>query len=64
MNVSLSFSSLLGLLFIALKLCDKIDWSWIWVLSPFWIPLAATLGVFLLALIVLLLIAVFEAVFK
>lgn len=27
-------------LFIALKLLDKIDWSWWWVLSPLWIPLA------------------------
>jgi len=25
------------LLFMALKLCDVIDWSWWWVLSPLWI---------------------------
>lgn len=34
------FMSLLLLLFIALKLTDYIDWSWGWVLSPFWIPLS------------------------
>ena len=33
-----SFLGLLTLLFIALKLTDKIDWSWVWVLSPAWIP--------------------------
>ena len=31
------FQSLLLLLFIGLKLTGHIDWSWIWVLSPFWI---------------------------
>ncbi len=30
---------LLGVVFIVLKLCAVIDWSWLWVLSPFWIPL-------------------------
>lgn len=37
---SIGFSGLLGLLFIALKLCGVIDWSWWWVLAPFWIPVA------------------------
>ena len=32
------FCGLLGLLFIALRLCGVIDWSWWWVLSPIWIP--------------------------
>lgn len=36
---------LLGLLFIALKLIGVIHWSWVWVLAPFWIPLAIALGV-------------------
>lgn len=31
------FTSLLTLIFITLKLIDKISWSWIWVLSPTWI---------------------------
>lgn len=33
----LSFGSILGIVFIVLKLIGKIDWSWKWVLSPFWI---------------------------
>lgn len=32
------FCSLLGLMFIGLKLTDHIDWSWWWVLAPLWIP--------------------------
>ena len=35
---------ILGVAFIILKLCGVINWSWIWVLAPFW-------GGFLLALI-------------
>lgn len=36
-NRAPGFSSLLGLLFIGLKLAGHLDWSWWWVLSPFWI---------------------------
>lgn len=32
--------SVLVVVFITLKLCGVIDWSWWWVLAPFWIPLA------------------------
>jgi len=31
--------NLLVVLFIALKLCGVITWSWWWVLSPIWISL-------------------------
>ena len=33
----MSFSGVLALIFIVLKLCNVIDWSWVWVLSPIWI---------------------------
>lgn len=36
----ISFYSLLGLLFIGLKLGGVITWSWWWVLAPIWIPIA------------------------
>jgi hypothetical protein len=26
------------LIFLTLKLCDVIEWSWWWVISPLWIP--------------------------
>ena len=35
----------LTMLFVALKLCDKIDWSWWWVLSPLWLPWAIAFAV-------------------
>ena len=41
-----SLPTLLTVLFIALKLCDIIDWSWWWVLSPIPIVLGVALGVF------------------
>lgn len=36
--------TLLGVLFIGLKLTGFIAWSWLWVLSPFWIPLVLALA--------------------
>ena len=43
----------LGVAFVVLKLCNVIDWPWIWVLSPFWIGLCLFLIVLAIALIVL-----------
>lgn len=47
-----SFLTLLLILFIGLKLGKVIAWSWLWVLSPIWIPLAAAVVIFVLYLIV------------
>ena len=33
------------LAFFFAKIFDKIDWSWWWVFSPLWIPIAFILGV-------------------
>lgn len=35
------FLPILAVLFIGLKLTNQIAWSWLWVLSPLWLPLAA-----------------------
>lgn len=35
-------------LFIVLKLAGGIDWSWLWVLSPLWLPFAVTATVLIL----------------
>lgn len=42
-----SFTGLLTILFIALKLCGVINWSWLWVLSPIWI-VAILITIFIL----------------
>ena len=47
--------SLLLTVFIVLKLTDKIDWSWWWVLSPIWIPVALILFLLIVLLILKLL---------
>ena len=46
-----SFSSLLTIVFIVLKLTDVIDWSWVWVLSPSWISILLGLVLMLFILI-------------
>ena len=33
----IGFVGLLTIVFIVLKLCKVISWSWVWVLSPIWI---------------------------
>lgn len=48
----IGFSDLLGILFIVLKLCGVINWSWWWVLAPFWIPVALTIVITLVVVVV------------
>lgn len=40
--------SILLVAFIVLKLCGVIAWSWLWVLSPLWIPIALVLVILLI----------------
>lgn len=46
---STSIMSLIGILFIALKLIGVIDWSWWWVLAPFWGSAALLVIIFIIA---------------
>lgn len=49
-TASFPILGILGLIFITLKLAGigvVSSWSWIWVLSPFWIPLAFGLTIVL-----------------
>lgn len=41
----IGFAGLLTIVFITLKLCNVIAWSWWWVLSPIWISLGLVLGI-------------------
>lgn len=44
----IGFTGLLQIVFIILKLCHIIDWSWWWVLAPTWITvllLAVVVGI-------------------
>lgn len=40
------------LIFIVLKLTNLIDWSWVWVLAPFWIPACLAMVGILIYLII------------
>lgn len=40
----IGIGGVLLIVFIVLKLCGVIAWSWWWVLGPFWIPLALWLA--------------------
>ena len=52
----IGFVGLLTIVFIVLKLCKVINWSWVWVLSPIWISAAlATLLLVILIIIVVIL---------
>lgn len=42
-NNGIGFFGVLTIVFIVLKLCDLIKWSWVCVLMPLWFPLAIAL---------------------
>lgn len=48
----IGFAGLLTIVFIVLKLCKIINWSWIWVLSPIWI--SAALAILLLVIFIII----------
>ncbi len=55
----IGFLGLLAIVFIVLKLCGTIEWSWWWVLSPIWIPTGLVLlAIAVFALVVLVLTAI------
>jgi len=46
------FFGVMFLIFMTLKLCDVITWSWWWVTAPLWGPLLFALSIFFVVLIV------------
>jgi hypothetical protein len=46
-------ASVLGIVFVILKLTGNIDWKWIWVLSPWWISISLVLIILIIAAIVI-----------
>lgn len=42
----IGLGGVLFIVFLVLKLTDKIDWSWWWVTSPLWIPAAIVATIF------------------
>lgn len=48
----IGFSGLLTIVFIVLKLCGVINWSWIWVFSPMWISAALCIAIFVFIIMI------------
>lgn len=51
-NSAYNFIYMLTVLFIGLKLCNMIHWSWWWVLSPMWITMAFGIVLIIFSLII------------
>lgn len=51
-GAGIGFSGVLTIVFIVLKLCKVINWSWVWVLSPIWISMIITIVIILIAFLV------------
>lgn len=50
----IGFIGALTLIFITLKLLNKVTWSWWWVLSPVWISVIIIVLIILIALVVII----------
>lgn len=45
---SLGLTTILFLIFLVLKLCKVINWSWLWIFSPLWISAIIWIIVFII----------------
>ncbi len=59
----IGFLGLLTVLFIGLKLAGIIEWSWLWVLSPLWLPVAVGLGIAAVVLLFVLIVMIISFLF-
>lgn len=50
-RIGINFAEVLGIVFIALRLCGVIGWPWVWVLAPIWVPICLWLLAVLIAFI-------------
>ena len=48
----IGFFGLLAIVFITLKLIGTIDWPWVWVLSPIWVPIALVTAIVSIAVLI------------
>lgn len=46
------YAALLTIAFIVLKLCGRVTWPWVWVLSPIWIGAALVIIVTIIVFLV------------
>jgi hypothetical protein len=53
----IGLTGVLFIVFLVLKLTGNINWSWLWVLSPIWIPIALFIG-FVLIFVLIFIVAI------
>lgn len=56
----IGFGGLLTIAFIVLKLCNIINWSWLWVLSPLWISVGLTISILLVFALIAFIVLLFK----
>jgi uncharacterized membrane protein len=64
-KVSINFGGCgftLTIIFLILKLTHVIDYEWIWIFAPVWIPLAIAASILLIYFLVTLIIAIVKAI--
>lgn len=59
-TTGISLLGVLQIIFIVLKLCGLIDWSWWKVFIPMWIDLGIIAGFFLLYLVILIIAYIYD----
>lgn len=47
-----NWEMVLTVLFIILKLTDRIDWTWWWVLCPLWISISLSVVIFIVVAVI------------
>ena len=55
----IGLTGVLFVVFLVLKLTGNIDWSWWWVTSPLWIPIALLGSIFIVAVFIIILLLIF-----
>ena len=55
-----NLTGVLLILFIVLKLTHNIDWSWWWVLSPLWVPVAIVMALMVLTALIVMIVEAFK----
>lgn len=58
-EIGVGLPTILFVVFLVLKLTGNIDWSWWWVTSPLWIPVAFAVTILVLAIIIAVIVGMF-----
>lgn len=59
-----SLATVLVIVFAVLKWTDVIDWSYVWVLSPWWITIALGLVITLISIVVIFIYGIIKVIRK